>query len=161
MERVSGVESDRHDVRMARTVPRLLVDAARCTGCVSCVLACSVAHDGVYSYEGARIRIVKDAERATATPRVCIQCDAAPCIPACPVGALSRDDGTGAIYLSVNLCIHCRRCAVVCPFDGIHWNETEGIPVICDLCGGEPECVLFCRFPQAIRYGEAPREDSR
>lgn len=133
---------------------RLLVEEERCTGCTSCVLTCSFAKEGFFSFSRSRIRILRDQEFADFRPRVCVQCAEAHCISACPVGALSRDGATGAIVLDERACIGCRKCVEACPYGGVAFDEEREKPLICDLCGGEPACVEVCRFPEAIRYQE-------
>lgn len=131
---------------------RLEVDAARCTGCNSCVLTCVFVHEGAFSLSGARIRVDADPISAEYTPRVCVQCEGAPCIAACPVEALSRDPATNAIALDEATCTGCRSCMDACPYGGIGFDEESRRPRICDLCGGAPACVDVCRLPQAIRF---------
>jgi Fe-S-cluster-containing dehydrogenase component len=131
---------------------RLVVDSTQCTGCNSCMLSCSFEHEGLFNLAKARIWVDRDAERADYTPRVCVQCDDAPCINSCPVNALSRDQTTGAIAVTRGACDGCGVCAASCPFDGIGFDDADGMPLICDLCGGDPACVKFCEFPLAIRF---------
>jgi len=45
----------------------------------------------------------------------CRKCTEAPCITVCPAEALEKD-GEGFISRSVNLCVGCKSCVVVCPF---------------------------------------------
>lgn len=130
----------------------LVVDSSQCTGCNSCMLTCSFEHAGLFSLEKVRIWVDRDTERADFTPRVCIQCEEAPCIASCPVDALSREERTGAIAVARGTCDGCRICATACPFDGIGFDDADGMPLICDLCGGDPACVKFCEFPLAIRF---------
>jgi Fe-S-cluster-containing hydrogenase component 2 len=131
---------------------RLVVEADRCTGCGSCVLACSLAQEGAFSLALSRIRILRNEELAEFSPRVCIQCPDVPCITSCPVGALSRDADTGAIKLDREACTGCRQCVVACPYGGVQFDQSRDIPLICDLCGGDPACIKACQLPQAIRY---------
>ena len=130
----------------------LVVDPPECTGCDSCMLTCSFEHERSFSIEKARIWVEKDNEWAEFTPRVCIQCNEAPCIASCPVDALSRDERTGATIVDRETCNGCQICVTACPFDGIRFDDTDGVPLICDLCGGDPACVKFCQFPLAIRF---------
>ena len=138
---------------------RLVVNPERCTGCNSCVLACSFAHTKEYAFETARVRTARDAEHAEARPLVCIQCAEAPCLAACPTGALARSAETGAIAVDSDLCTGCGVCRTACPYDGIHWDAASKRPLICDLCGGEPECALVCQFPKAITIQVVEQED--
>lgn len=137
---------------------RLVVDSSRCTGCRSCVLACSFQHARVFCYDKSRITLARDPEHGRATPRVCIGCEAAYCVASCPVGALARDVSSGTIRVDSTICVGCRRCLDACPHGGIGFDEDLGIPLICDTCGGDPACVKFCAFPQAIRYVAMDKE---
>jgi len=132
------------------------IDESRCTGCRSCVLACSFAHTLSFSENGSRIEVLRDAEHGCATPRVCIGCEPAFCIASCPVGALSRDPALGIVKVDSAVCIGCRQCVDACPHGGVRFGETDKVPRFCDLCGGDPICVKYCQFPRAIQW--KPRE---
>ncbi len=140
---------------------RLRVDPSCCTGCSSCELACSFAKEGVFSLLLSRVLVRRDGENASFRPRVCIQCAEHPCIEACPVGALSKQAATGAIQLAEERCIGCRRCVDACPYDGVRFHEERGLPLICDLCGGDPSCVATCQKPQALTYIPVDAEGGR
>jgi hypothetical protein len=36
------------------------------------------------------------------------------------------------------------KCAEACPAQYIRGNADTGQPLICDLCGGDPQCVKAC-----------------
>jgi len=130
---------------------RLSIDPEKCTGCDGCMLACSFAHDGVFDLRRSRIRIQRDPLNKEFNPHVCIQCAAAFCVQACPTAALSKLAETGAILVDEEKCIGCMVCKEACPYGAITLQSEEGSgPLICDLCGGDPECVKVCRLPQAI-----------
>jgi carbon-monoxide dehydrogenase iron sulfur subunit len=137
-------------VRMSRV---LRIDEMRCTGCNSCVLTCAFGHEGLFAPARARIRIEKDAIAAVYIPRVCIQCEEAPCVDACPVDALTQS-GSGVIDVDRDRCVGCRKCVAACPYGGVLFDEQQGVPLICDLCGGRPACVEICALPQAIQFVE-------
>jgi len=122
----------------------------RCTGCTSCVLTCSFEHDGSFSLNRSRIRVEREEEQAVFTPQVCIQCPERFCIEACPVGALSIHEVTGAIAVDGGTCTGCQKCAVACPHGGIHFDNGCKVPLVCDLCGGNPRCIEVCQMPQAL-----------
>ncbi len=123
---------------------RMLVRGEDCDACGECVRKCAEIH------EVSRIFPRSPGE----APGICRQCGNAPCVRACPRGALVRDPDTGAVLLREDLCSSCSACADACPFGAIGWHPRTGLPVICDLCGGEPACVSACPN-EAIRFGRA------
>jgi len=122
---------------------RILVDEDACIGCRRCELVCSFARTGSYSRAEACIRVEKDDVRQIDRPVVCRQCGNAWCVESCPTGALSRDPDTHAVLLDRDKCIRCGTCAEACPFGSIRY-DSQGYPLICDLCGGDPKCVAAC-----------------
>jgi uncharacterized repeat protein (TIGR04076 family) len=127
----------------ARPKVRLVTDPSKCAKCRACELACSAAHGGTYSPELSRIRIHSDEETCSDTPIVCHQCGTAPCVRACPAGALSRGRETGNLILDCEKCVSCGACAKACPFGAIRMKP-QGKPLVCDLCGGSPACAKRC-----------------
>ena len=81
-------------------------------------------------------------------PVMCHQCENAPCVGACPTGALSM--GAEKVEADGGRCIGCQSCVVACPFGAITIEVEAGVtPVIvkCDLCGNRergPACVDVC-----------------
>jgi Fe-S-cluster-containing hydrogenase component 2 len=132
---------------------RLVVDSPACTGCNSCALSCSFVHQGHFSLADARVTIERDSARARFVPRVCVQCEEAPCIAVCPTDALLRDEELGCIRIVEARCVKCGKCGPACPFGGVRLDGPGRVPVICDLCGGDPECVKHCRLPGALSLG--------
>ena len=122
---------------------RLKVNYEKCAGCRACEVACSAKHYKKYSPELSRIRIVKFEDKGTDIPITCKQCVEAPCVKNCPVQALYKDEKTGATILKEGICIGCGICVEVCPFSAAAMDE-NGLSMICDLCGGNPECVAVC-----------------
>ncbi|MBC7093608.1 4Fe-4S dicluster domain-containing protein [Candidatus Bipolaricaulota bacterium] len=133
---------------------KLKVNAERCTGCESCVLSCSFAHWDSFSLTLSRVLVDRQTEHARFIPRVCIQCEERLCVQACPVGALSVNLETGAIAVAKDLCMGCRMCERACPYKGIHFVREMMTPLVCDLCGGDPECVQVCQKPKALEFVE-------
>lgn len=131
------------------------VDPIKCTGCHLCELACSFKHYDVYKHEFARIRVYTDEAFAKDVHTTCKQCEDAPCIAACPVDALSKDENTDAIIVDHDTCILCGQCVEACPYDAIKDIKVEGKELInvCNLCDGDPECVKYC-YDHAITYEE-------
>ncbi len=132
----------------------LIVSHEKCTACRLCELGCSLKHEG--AFYPARSRIVTEIfpEEDFYLPLTCQQCDPAPCMDACPAGALHRNEATGAVEVAEERCIGCRMCVMVCPFAAITPIPETNKVAKCDLCGGEPECVAFCPWG-ALEYVEA------
>jgi len=136
---------------------RIVVRAELCTGCRACQVACVVSHEGLFGVSTARIHVLKDEPQGLDTPQVCRLCGRAPCAAVCPTNALFRHHSTAAVLLNSEDCTTCSACAEACPFDMIVLHPETGLPLICDLCGGEPACVKRCPTG-AISYGDAPAD---
>lgn len=134
----------------------LLIDPEKCTGCLSCEVACSMYHDKSINPALANIHIVKLETSGLYIPIVCLQCEKPICESICPVKAIKRDQKTGAIIIDTDVCVGCRLCAIYCPFAGLRINPKNGKPLKCDLCNGDAICIKFCE-PKAIQYVDATK----
>ena len=122
----------------------LLVDIEKCTSCKQCALACSLIKEDLFDPHRGRIKILKKEDIALGVQLLCEQCDAHPCIDACPNGALSRDEVTGVISVNLDTCTESGSCVEACPYHGIRLHPVKNKPLICDLCGGDPYCAKHC-----------------
>jgi Fe-S-cluster-containing hydrogenase component 2 len=138
--------------RDKRHVKRILVCSEVCSGCRACEVACVAHHEGVFGTAMARIHISKIEPAGIDQPHVCRQCLHAPCVAACPSGALYRDETTNAVLVREGDCIGCSACADACPFGMAVLHPDTGVALICDLCGGDPACLARCATG-AIQYG--------
>lgn len=136
---------------------KLIFDSNLCNWCRICTLACTLNHapGNVISNKTSRIRIRFNKEKTLSVAEVCVQCEEAPCIGACPVSALSKD-GLGRIVVDNSLCIRCGSCVKACPYHGI--TLVNDRILVCDLCDGDPACVRWCPF-KAISYVEFSGEN--
>lgn len=120
-----------------------------CTGCLVCQTICVKTHTNTFGVAQARLRI---ESRPVHEPPplnkvyVCTLCEK--CIKACEPGALFLHE-KGYVGLKPELCTKCKKCAEACPSNVIQFNE-EGFPVICDYCGGQPQCVRWCKYNAII-----------
>ena len=119
------------------------IDPLRCSGCRLCEVACSLKHENIIWPEASRIRVFEFIP-AINIPTTCAQCPDYPCVKACPTDALSVDEDTGAVLVNEEKCIRCGLCIKACPGDIPRIPRGKPSVVICDLCGGEPECVKVC-----------------
>ena len=96
-----------------------------------------------------------------------MHCDNAPCVLACPVGCLYKDEATGLTLFDNTDCIGCHSCAMACPF-GAPAFGADGKMRKCDGCverlraGEEPACVRVCPTGalSLARDGEIPPDHS-
>ena len=132
---------------------RILVNRKVCSGCRACEVACVAHHEGRFGTASARIHVVKLEALGIDQPHVCRQCTRAPCLDACPVDALRKDEQTGAILVQEKTCVGCAACVDACPFGMATLHPASAAAIICDLCGGDPACVKRCATG-AIVYAE-------
>ena len=123
-------------------VKALVADIDKCTGCRICELVCAYRHFKVMNPGKSRIHVVRMPHEPTDAPIFCIQCGL--CVDACPFNALKRDPKTGAIIVDEDKCTGCGICVQVCPYGAATLNPDSRKSLICDLCGGDPECVKYC-----------------
>jgi anaerobic carbon-monoxide dehydrogenase iron sulfur subunit len=132
----------------------ILIDERICTGCRTCEFACSFQQKQSFHYDYSLIRIQKKkGEEGFFQVTVCRHCPSAPCIRACPVGAISRDHQSGLMTISASECTGCGQCVDACPWQAPVLTSRADIAKICDLCKGDPLCVKFCQ-PGALRMAE-------
>lgn len=161
----------------------LLVDTKKCQGCLTCMLACSLVHEGRTSLSLSRIQILQDAFARwpdDLSLEVCRQCVEPVCVLACPTGALTADREHGFVRrVCAERCIGCGKCVQACPqmpsraavapdpaFGG-RWKSRK-----CDLCadtpyhwdpagggpGGRQACVEVCPVGAIAFTREIPEQ---
>ena len=117
------------------------VHMERCIGCHSCSLACARLVHKVLSWDHCGIRIKSSGGMSTGfEAQLCVACDPAPCVAACPTGSFSPRKGRG-VKVDRALCIRCGECARACPVDAIHLSREDNTPHVCLHCG---RCVAYC-----------------
>lgn len=123
-------------------MPRLAYEPAKCSGCGSCELACSLTRHGVAAPDLARIRLRQDYRRMEHRVTACRHCAEPECVALCPAGAISRT-ASGLVAVDKEACTGCRAC-LECACGGMAFDALAGHAVTCDLCGGQPACVDLC-----------------
>jgi formate dehydrogenase iron-sulfur subunit len=163
-----------------------LVDLPLCIGCRRCEQACNRANDlpeperpledpGVFEErrrpDADGVTVVNRwttpdprdpaGESTTYVKIQCMHCLQPACVSACIVGALQKDEQTGAVIYHADRCIGCRYCMLACPFGIPSFEWKKRIPFIrkCSLCfqrindqGDLPACAAACPT-EAIRFG--------
>ncbi len=119
-------------------------DFSKCSGCRKCEIVCSLFHENRIWPEASRIRVFMLVP-GLEFPHFCAQCEDYPCVEACQVKALSIDSKTGAVLVDEEKCTGCGQCIDACPGRVPHMHPTENNILICDLCGGDPQCVKVCQ----------------
>jgi Fe-S-cluster-containing hydrogenase component 2 len=79
------------------------------------VQVCIAVHRAVGLTAQPRLVVTQAAQAAM--PVQCRHCEDAPCVPVCPVGAITRSGG--GVQLDESACIGCKKCAIVCPYGAI------------------------------------------
>jgi formate dehydrogenase iron-sulfur subunit len=159
-------------------------DASLCIGCKACEVACKqwnqLPSDGFKftgnSYDNTEMlsattwrhvafkeKLSKDESRWLMLSDVCKHCEDAPCLQACPTGAIVYNE-FGDVYIQPDICNGCAYCISACPFGVISRSKEDGRAHKCTLCydrqthGDTPACAKAC--PTAsIQFG--PVEELR
>lgn len=143
----------------------IFFDRDRCVGCDACIIACKMKHNAsphpasppqgepkglspirVYQYGPV---IKGDRVLQFFQPLSCMHCQDAPCLQACPVGAIFRDPEMDVVLVDREKCIGCKFCLWVCPYGAPHFDEV-GKMVKCDMCvdrlrqGEQTACQSAC-----------------
>lgn len=144
----------------------MLVDLNRCIGCYACQVSCKAEYDlplGVFRCEVETFQSGHYPDiRKFFAPRLCNQCDNAPCIEACEEKDAIMKTPDGVVVINRNNCpehIECKKCYELCPYDAIDINPLTGKAEKCDFCysrlrrGEQPVCVMSC-MGKAIIFGD-------
>jgi formate dehydrogenase iron-sulfur subunit len=89
---------------------------------------------------------------------VCKHCHNAPCLEACPTGALFRTE-FDTVVVQQDICNGCGYCVPACPFGVVDISSLDGKAHKCTLCydrlkgGLEPACAKACPT-DSIQFGE-------
>ncbi len=135
-------------------------DQTRCTGCYTCAVACKDWHDiDAGPVNWMRMLTIEDGKFPNlflaylASP--CYHCINPPCVPACPVDAITKRESDGIVVVDPEKCLgnkECRTlCLNACPWDVPQFGPEENAKMQkCDLClerleqGQQTICVEAC-----------------
>ena len=155
----------------------LLVDTRKCQGCLTCMLACSLVHEGRASLSLSRIQVVQNPFERFPDDIIlvqCRQCVEPACLEACPTGALHVDRERGNVRrVDEGKCIGCMRCVNACAYPPSRaiWNHEDGHAQKCDLCvatphweerggpDGKQACVQACPLGAIHFANEIPAQE--
>lgn len=140
----------------------LLVDVKKCQGCLSCMLACSVVHEGKENLSLSRIQVLQNPFKGFPDDiklAQCRQCVEPACVEACPTGALYADRNYENIRrVNQKKCTGCQSCVEACHYKPSRalLNFEKGLAQKCDLCietpfwkeqggpSGKQACIQVC-----------------
>jgi len=140
----------------------LVYDSRHCSGCLSCMLTCSLVHDGEAGTSHSRIQIdrnVFDPYPQDIQIFVCRQCPEPMCVKHCPTGACHVSTENGNVrMIDSDKCIGCKSCINACPHvpHRTIFNVAANKSTKCDLCTntpyfskkggafGDQACVTIC-----------------
>lgn len=98
----------------------LLVDLRKCVGCTSCQVSCKMENAGPMGSFRSKVDIADVGEfpkpKRYFFPKICNQCDDAPCLAPCPVKGATYKREDGIVMVNRELCIGCGRCVSACPY---------------------------------------------
>lgn len=134
---------------------KIFVIREKCSGCLNCVVACTLAHEDASTYATASKlepgRISVQSVKGKPVPLVCHHCEDPACVSACMSGAMQKDPVTGIVSNEGNYqkCVGCWMCVMACPHGVISpkKNADHKVAVKCDLCKTRkagPACIEAC-----------------
>jgi molybdopterin-containing oxidoreductase family iron-sulfur binding subunit len=153
----------------------MIIDLARCVGCDACTVACQTENGtppGIHYAPVYRKEVGKFPQaKVVFLPTLCMHCADAPCMKACPTGAISKREKDGIVLVDQDQCCGSKACIIACPYGALHFYEekaghygqdltapeqlglekfTPGTVQKCTFCvhrvdkGLEPACVITC-----------------
>ena len=103
------------------------VDLRKCVGCTACTVACKAEN---HTPPGVSYNRMEDEEFGTYpdvgrqfTFQPCMHCTAPLCLPACPIGAIYRQDGV--VVLDYDVCQGYQLCIAACPYGSISFDNGD------------------------------------
>lgn len=158
-----------HDIPIRKgemTLKKVALDPLRCTACRTCEVQCAVSHSRSGTLYAALFESPPSLSRVRVSwaPRLnvpvrCVHCETAPCLLACPVGAIDRDRATDTVQVREEKCIGCFTCLLVCPYGAVRLSHDGKKAHKCDGCvdrlraGDEPACSSGCPT-RALTFAE-------
>ena len=141
----------------------ILMDTSKCISCQQCVRGCNRQFRNRGEDAFLEVKRFSYQDRDFFKRVSCKHCEDAACIKACPTKALYKGEN-GFTYVDRSLCIGCRYCSRVCPFDIIKFKN--GRVSKCVGCqplleqGKIPRCVRACPV-KALSFGKLDEMETK
>jgi len=156
-------------------VKKIFCEIVKCLACRSCELACTAAHtphhslleaiqEGVILHPRIHVEAIDDSgtlHRVRAIAIQCRHCEDPACALACISGGIRKDTETGTIIVTLEKCVGCWSCIMVCPIGAITRSENAHQALKCDCCPDldTPACIVACPTGALILSDDAVMEN--
>lgn len=134
-------------------------DQTACMGCGECYVICQSEHALDPSMYWRKVETIEKGDVFANLSSSCYHCAQPPCMPACPVGAITKREEDGIVTVDSDACAEARKsakcigtsCKDKCPYGSPKFlpNKISGM-MKCNLClerldkGEKPWCVTVC-----------------
>ncbi len=109
----------------------MVIDLRKCVGCNACTVACKQENSTPPGIFWSKVLQYEHGEYPHAhlyfLPMLCMHCQVAPCLVACPTGATYRAEG-GLVLVDDALCVACRYCIMACPYEARSYDSGKPQP---------------------------------
>lgn len=106
----------------------MTIDLQACIGCAACSIACKSENNTDTGMNWSHHLINESGKfpnvKYEYMPTLCNHCDNAPCVKACPVTAMYKDEN-GLTLHNADKCIGCKSCMASCPYGVISYNKKD------------------------------------
>jgi NAD-dependent dihydropyrimidine dehydrogenase PreA subunit len=113
----------------------MLIDIDCRTGCHACTIACISENNIPDGYYRSGVKITTNGHYPNVSteflPRLCKQCEDAPCLNLCPTGATYRTHEDTVVHVNRGICVGCRNVALQAAC--LPWRTPSVL---------EPECII-------------------
>lgn len=121
---------------VTRKIKRIKVDLDKCNGCRACEIACAAFHAtpkySSFNPSRSRIRMVIDERNDEWVAIRSTNYNEAEC------------SGRRSYTINGKRYSECSFCGTVCPARKLFKEPDSGLPLMCDMCGEDPEQIPLC-----------------